>query len=75
MKNNKTKLEAMVPIIYDALHDKSKVLKENANKSGISKIINRITGDSYVGKSINLSRKFNNYYNLKYLDRESKKKI
>ena len=46
---------------------KSVILKENKNKSGIYKFTNKLNGNFYIGNSINLSRRFTNYYSLSYI--------
>lgn len=59
----------LIPIaIYsDADTMKQDILKENKNKSGIYRLTNKITGDFYIGQSINLSARFTHYFNLSYL--------
>jgi len=51
----------------DSLIMKNLILKENENKSGIYRWINRSSGYSYVGQSTNLSGRFKNYFNKSYL--------
>jgi group I intron endonuclease len=48
---------------------KDLILKENKNKSGVYRWNNIVTGKSYIGSSINLSKRFNEYYNLKSLQK------
>ena len=43
------------------------ILKENKNKIGIYKWTNKLNNECYVGSSINLWRRFLNYFNLSYL--------
>lgn len=45
-----------------------KIYKENRNKSGIYRWNNKINGKSYVGSSIYLSKRFNNYYSSVFLN-------
>nr|AKM22529.1 GIY-YIG endonuclease [Cordyceps militaris]AKM22656.1 hypothetical protein [Cordyceps militaris]AKM22671.1 hypothetical protein [Cordyceps militaris]AKM22703.1 hypothetical protein [Cordyceps militaris]AKM22734.1 hypothetical protein [Cordyceps militaris] len=48
------------------------IIKDNKNKSGIYKWINKVTNDTYVGQSIDLAKRFIKYFNLSYLkNRES----
>lgn len=55
-------------IIYEnPFFNKSNILKENNNKSGIYKWTNKITLESYVGSSINLKGRFQNYFSNGYL--------
>lgn len=49
------------------------IRKENNNKSGIYLWTNLVSGKSYIGSSINLSRRLNNYFSKGYLIRVSKK--
>ena len=53
--------------IYDVLNDKTQILKENNNKSGIYRWINIDNGKSYVGSSVNLKERFVSYYNINHL--------
>jgi len=43
------------------------IIKENKDKSGIYKWTNKITNDIYVGQSIDLAKRFIQYFNLSYL--------
>jgi GIY-YIG catalytic domain len=52
---------------------RSKVLKENRKKTGIYRWTNIITGDSYIGSAIDLSKRLNNYLNIAFLNKELKK--
>jgi hypothetical protein len=55
-------------IIYkNFLLHKHNVLKENKDKSGVYKLINRINNESYVGSSTNISKRLREYYCLNYL--------
>lgn len=51
----------------DSFFNKSKILKDNKNKSGIYRWVNKITGESYVGRSKNLGIRFLKYYNRNHL--------
>jgi len=59
------------PIIYKADTDKLKILKENKAKSGIYCFRNLKNGQKYVGSSADLAKRFYNYFNLKYLIKNS----
>ena len=48
-------------------------IKNNINKSGIYRWKNLVNGKSYVGSSVNLSRRFKSYYNRNYLSLSSAK--
>jgi hypothetical protein len=44
------------------------VLYENKDKSGIYRINNMITNKSYIGSSIDISKRFKNYYKSSYIN-------
>jgi hypothetical protein len=52
--------------------DKVEILADNRNKLGVYRWINNENGKTYVGSSVNLTRRFTNYYSIGYLLRESK---
>jgi group I intron endonuclease len=56
-----------VKLYEDAFLMKKSIIKDNKNKSGIYKWTNKLTNDSYVGQSIDLSKRFIRYFNLSYL--------
>lgn len=55
------------PRYTNADTDKLTILQDNKNKSGIYLWTSLTTGKRYVGSSINLRRRFLEYYNTKYL--------
>jgi GIY-YIG catalytic domain/NUMOD1 domain len=72
MQNNNTKLKPdFIPKISYLNIDlnKDNIFKENRNKSGIYKWTNLITGKSYIGSAINLSRRLKQYFSIHYLNR------
>ena len=58
-------------IYEDASSMQKAILKDNAGKSGIYMLTNKLTGDIYVGQSIDLRKRFLNYFNLSYLSRRN----
>lgn len=58
-------------IYEDAFTMKKAILKDNAGKAGIYMLTNKHTGDIYVGQSIDLRKRFLNYFNLSYLSRRN----
>nr|YP_010690213.1 hypothetical protein PQ570_mgp23 [Neopestalotiopsis cubana]WBU13052.1 hypothetical protein [Neopestalotiopsis cubana] len=61
-------------VIYNnLLSSKSIIYKDNRNKSGVYRWVNKITQDSYVGSSINLTKRFHNYFSSEYLANKSSK--
>jgi group I intron endonuclease len=41
--------------------------KENKGKSGIYMLTNKLTYDIYIGQSVDISKRFRNYFNLSYI--------
>jgi hypothetical protein len=52
---------------------KIEILKANKEKTGIYRWTHIEYGKSYVGSAIDLSKRLKNYYNLSYLEKETKK--
>jgi group I intron endonuclease len=54
----------VIPVITysNTERDKSIIYKENKNKSGIYRWTNLVTGESYVGSSLSLTKRFRDYY-------------
>ncbi len=73
--NSSPPKESALPVktYTNVLSMKKLIMLENQNKSGIYRWVNKLTGDIYVGQSINLSARFKNYLNLSYL--KSKKNL
>lgn len=58
----------MCNIIYkNILDNKSIILKQNKNKSGVYKFTNIVTNESYVGSSSNIRKRFYRYFSLNYI--------
>lgn len=47
--------------------DKADILQDNKGKTGIYMWYNKKSGKSYIGSSIDLSKRFSSYYSLPYL--------
>jgi hypothetical protein len=47
--------------------DKLVILSENKGKSGVYRLTNLVNGKVYIGSSINLSKRFTNYYSYAYI--------
>ena len=43
------------------------ILEENKGKSGIYMLTKKLTNDIYIGQSIDISKRFINYFNLSYI--------
>lgn len=64
----KNRLEVLPVKTYKfLLQDKVRILKDNKDKTGVYRWINKITNKSYVGASFNLSYRLKNYYSTKYM--------
>jgi group I intron endonuclease len=62
-------LSSVVPVIkFDnaAIH-KSQIVKEIKGKSGVYRWTNLMNGNSYIGSSSNLTKRFQDYYNFSHL--------
>ena len=58
---------------HNAYEERIKIFKQNRNKCGIYLWTNTITGKSYAGSSVNLSRRIRDYFYKSYLIRELEK--
>lgn len=58
-------------IIYSDLTAEIKIIfKDNKGKSGIYRWTNTITGTTYVGSAVNLTRRLRDYFSIKFLKKE-----
>jgi len=64
--------ESVIPVVVysDASTDKSIILKDNKNKAGIYRWVNKENGNSYVGSSGNLTDRFRKYYSFRNISLE-----
>lgn len=62
---------SITPVIsyLNAELEKDIIIKQNKNKSGIYLWINVINNKKYIGSSIDLSRRFKEYYNKNYISK------
>jgi group I intron endonuclease len=56
-----------VKIYGDAYDMRKDILKENKGKSGIYMLTNKLTNGIYIGQSVDISKRFRNYFNLSYI--------
>jgi group I intron endonuclease len=70
--NNNNNNNNIIPVVSysNAGKYKSIVCKENKKKSGIYRWNNLITGSSYVGSAVNLTKRLSNYFSLRFLKKE-----
>jgi len=52
---------------------KEKIYKDNRGKTGVYRWTNLLNGNTYVGSSTNLAKRFALYYSLTYLQKQAKK--
>ena len=52
---------------------KLQIIKENEGKAGVYRFVNKQNNKSYIGSSSDLGRRFREYFNINYLEREIKK--
>lgn len=66
---DKTKYLYTFPIIIyiDLDNNKKSIIKNNKGKAGVYRWINKITGKSYIGSSINLGNRLRDYFNYSFL--------
>lgn len=57
-----------IKIYGDAYDMRKDILKENKGKSGIYMLTNKLTNDNYIGQSVNISKRFRNYFNFNYIN-------
>jgi hypothetical protein len=61
-----------VKIYSNFYNQKQEIFQDSFNKAGIYRLVNLINGKSYVGRSINLYKRFLNYYSVNYLKQPSR---
>lgn len=68
-KSNGQLKENLIPaVVYlDAHLNKPIVLKDTKNKAGVYRWVNKINGNTYIGSSVDLGRRFRVYYDYSYL--------
>jgi len=72
--NDSKKSDITPAVVYeDAYSMKKVIIKENKGKAGIYMWTNKLTGDIYVGQSVDLSKRFIKYFSLSYI--ESRKEL
>lgn len=62
-------------VIYDnADIQKEQIFKENKEKSGVYRWINKLNGDSYIGSAVDLNKRLYHYYSLRLMELYLKKR-
>lgn len=73
--NNK---KSVIPLATYAYEDKGLAIKENRGKSGVYRWVNTLTGETYIGSAVSLSKRFSVYFSTKSVNEvlnRSKSKI
>jgi group I intron endonuclease len=65
--NLKTDDINFIKVYENAFDMRKEFLNENKGKSGIYMITNKLTNDRYIGQSIDISKRFKNYFSLSYI--------
>lgn len=66
--------EVIPVVIYpDTYLNKSIILKDTKNKAGIYRWVNKVNGNTYIGSSVNLARRFKVYFDFSFLSARLKK--
>lgn len=68
----------MAPLTTYTYEDKERAIKENRGRSGVYRWVNTITGETYIGSAISLSKRFSVYFSIKSINEvlsRSKSKI
>jgi group I intron endonuclease len=68
MKNNNKNFIPVAVYENPEIH-KDQIYSDNKIRAGIYRWINKVNGKSYVGSSNSLARRFREYFNLNYLER------
>jgi group I intron endonuclease len=71
-KNTITRNLVSGPVLVysDLILDIKSIYKDNKGKSGIYCLINLITGVSYIGSAVDLTRRLRDYFSPKFLEKE-----
>lgn len=61
--------ESFIPVViyYNAFENRPIILKDTKNKAGIYRWVNKVNGNTYIGSSVDLSRRLRVYYDFSYL--------
>ena len=53
----------------DAFLNKNILLKDNKNKAGVYRWVNKVNDSSYIGSSVNLNQRLRSYFNFSFITR------
>ena len=67
----------ITPVVtyHNAEHDKKAILMDSKGKSGIYRWTNTLTGKFYIGSAVELNRRLQYYYNIKYMTNYKSKSV
>lgn len=64
----KKSLQLKPLVIYSNIDlNKTQIFKENKNRAGVYRLVNKTNNKTYVGSSINITLRFYKYFNIKHL--------
>jgi len=71
MNNNNNNISIMPVVSYVNIEENKFIIyEENRNKSGIYRWNNLVTGGSYVGSALNLTKRLSSYFSPRFLKKE-----
>jgi group I intron endonuclease len=69
--SNATDLKIKPVIVYsDLMLGMKTIFKDNKGKSGVYRLTNLITGATYIGSAVDLTRRLRDYFSIKFLQKE-----
>ena len=70
-------LALITPVVinFDTFLEKLKIIKDNKNKAGIYRWVNKVNGKTYVGSCVNLGRRIKDYCDISLITYRVKKEI
>ncbi len=60
-------INAPAALYPDAYLNKSIILKDNKNKAGVYRWVNKVNNNSYIGSSVNLNQRLRNYFTFSFI--------
>jgi group I intron endonuclease len=69
--SNNNSLITPVAVYPDAFAFKEQIIRANKGKAGIYRWTNKLNGKKYIGSSVDLGRRFSEYYSITYLTKNN----
>lgn len=68
--NSQPKVPITPAALYpDAFLNKNIILKDNKNKAGVYRWVNKVNGSTYIGSSVNLNQRLRSYFSFSFITR------